>query len=97
MLLNVYLASWACINLSSVAADIILRKTKISRTSARRFFSLLGLILPAITIIILSFVDCTQVIWGVILLTLGVGFEYNNLFILKFKKIKICKESDYIT
>jgi hypothetical protein len=61
--------------MSSVVVDKVIRSKKVSRTTARRIFSLLGLVLPGITIIALSFVNCTVVVLGVIILTLGVAFE----------------------
>lgn len=56
--------------------DVVIRSNKVSRTTARRIFSLIGLVLPGVVIIALSFVNCTVVVLGVILLTLGVATEY---------------------
>lgn len=53
----------------------MIQSKKCSKTTARRIFSLLGLVLPGVTIIALSFVNCTVVVLGVVLLTLGVAFE----------------------
>lgn len=71
-----YIVSGVAINLSGMASDTLLKHTKLSRTLVRRIFTLVGQFGPVISIILLSFVDCTQVVWGVVLLTFSVGLEY---------------------
>ncbi len=76
------------INFSGFLTDIVVRKKILTITNARKFFSILGNLLPAIFIIALAFVTCQIKYIAVILLTIGITFVYVLLFFLSFDYIK---------
>ena len=59
----------------SILSDKLLASNKLSKKNVRRVFIAIGTIVPSLFIVGLSFVTCQSVILGVVLLTLGVGFE----------------------
>ena len=70
-----YLACAIFMFVFSILSDNLLLTDKISKKNVRRIFIGIGTLLPSIFIIGLSFVTCQHVVLGVVLLTLGVGFE----------------------
>lgn len=80
-----YIASSIAISMSGLIADVIIGKKWLTRTWARRVFNGVGLFLPAGCVIALSFIECTNVVAGVVLLTLGVAFEYEIIFFFNSK------------
>ncbi|KAL5021879.1 hypothetical protein ScPMuIL_001034 [Solemya velum] len=75
-----YIAFWAVINFSGWSADFLRNRGILSTTSVRKTFDLVGKGVPALLLIGLGYVDCTQPITAIILLTLGVsitGFQYS--------------------
>ncbi|CAL1548159.1 unnamed protein product [Lymnaea stagnalis] len=76
-----YIGFWLVITLSSFLADFVRSKNILSTTATRKVFNSIGKFVPAVLLIGLSFVGCSQ--WGlaVTLLTLGVsltGFQYGG-------------------
>ncbi len=70
-----YIASSLFMLVFSILSDKLLASNKFSKKNVRRIFIAIGTLLPSIFIISLSFVTCKNVTLGVVLLTLGVGFE----------------------
>ncbi|CAF0855781.1 unnamed protein product [Brachionus calyciflorus] len=70
-----FIANWVVIFVSSFCADYLITKKILSKLAVRRLFTGLGMYLPAIGLIFLSFVDCSMPYLGVILLTLGLAFN----------------------
>ncbi|RNA04065.1 sialin-like [Brachionus plicatilis] len=73
-----YAASWVATTIACFLSDYATKNSKISRTMVRRIFSAIGHFIPAFLIIGLSFIDCSNVVLGVIILTLGVSFDAVN-------------------
>ena len=71
-----YIACWLFINIATIISDKLLEKNKISKLNLRRICTAIGTLAPGFFIVGLSFINCNHVILGVVLLTLGVGFEY---------------------
>lgn len=71
-----YLVSLGFMLIFSVFSDKLLSMNKLSKKNVRRFFILIGITMPCIFIIGLSFVTCEHVEIGVGLLVLGIGFEW---------------------
>lgn len=63
----------ACLGLIS---ETILQTKILSRKNLRKLFNLLGLLVPSIFIICLSFVNCSLPYLGVAFLTIGLAFKY---------------------
>ncbi len=74
------------INFSGFLADIFVRKRILTITQTRKFFNILGNLLPAIFVIGLAFMTCQLKYVAVVLLTLGVAFGYVLLFFLSISK-----------
>ncbi|ESO94691.1 hypothetical protein LOTGIDRAFT_54049, partial [Lottia gigantea] len=82
-----YIAFWLCINVSGFLADFVRRKGYLNTTWTRKLFDSGGKIVPALMLIALGYIDCTQPYIAVILLILGValtgpqysGFTVNHV------------------
>jgi ACS family sodium-dependent inorganic phosphate cotransporter-like MFS transporter 5 len=70
-----YICCAVFMTIFSVASDKLLAKGWLSKKNTRRLFLTIGTIIPGFFILGLSFVTCQHVIIGVVLLSLGVGFE----------------------
>lgn len=76
-----YIAFWLMINIAGWLADFIQSKGCLSMGLTRKAFTNFGMIVPAIMLIILGYIDCTQPGAAVTLLVLGVsltGFQYSG-------------------
>ncbi|XP_059168721.1 sialin-like isoform X2 [Physella acuta] len=76
-----YLGFWLLITVSSWLADLVRSKQLLSTTATRKLFNSVGKFVPALLLIAVSFVDCTQPYLAVSLLALGVsmtGFQYGG-------------------
>ncbi|CAF0884906.1 unnamed protein product [Brachionus calyciflorus] len=73
-----YISCWIATTVSCFISDYLSKKTRLSRTTIRRIFCGIGLFCPAIAVIGLSFINCSNVILGVVILTLGVSFDAVN-------------------
>ncbi|XP_041369223.1 sialin-like isoform X3 [Gigantopelta aegis] len=79
-----YIIFWLLINVSGWLADFVRKKRILSTTVTRKSFDAFGKIVPAIMLIGLGYVDCTQPVTGVVLLMLGVcltGFQYSGFVV----------------
>ena len=70
-----YISAWFLTTSSSVLSDYLVKNKKLKIKTARRLFTFLGTIIPAVLIICLSYTSCTSVYAGVLLLSFGVGFD----------------------
>ncbi|XP_013378690.1 sialin isoform X2 [Lingula anatina] len=70
-----YIGFWLVINLAGLGADLFRKKGWLSTTNARKLMETIGQLIPAILLVGLSFVDCTQPALAVTLLTLGVAIS----------------------
>ena len=61
-----------------ILSDFIIQKRILTRKNLRKLFNFIGVIIPAVFIIALSFVNCSLPYLGVAFLTLGLGFKYIN-------------------
>lgn len=76
-----YIGFWLVITLSSFLADFVRSRNMLSTTVTRKVFNSIGKLVPAVLLIGLSFVGCSQWVLAVALLTLGVsltGFQYGG-------------------
>ncbi|XP_041369663.1 sialin-like [Gigantopelta aegis] len=72
------------INVSGWLADFVREKEILSTTATRKLFDTFGKFVPAIMLIGLGYVDCTQPVTGVVLLMIGVcltGFCYGGFIV----------------
>ncbi|RNA04067.1 inorganic phosphate cotransporter isoform X3 [Brachionus plicatilis] len=75
-----YIAS-SILNLSSsIISDKLITSGKLSRTNTRRLFGFIGLFVPLLSVIGLSFVTCKQPILGIALLVIGISFTCFKFF-----------------
>lgn len=56
-------------------ADMVIRKTFLTRTNTRKLFNTIGTFVPAISVIGLAFLTCQLKYYAVALLTIGVAFK----------------------
>ncbi|CAH1784347.1 unnamed protein product [Owenia fusiformis] len=71
-----YLGMWAVINLAGLASDIVRRRGLLSTAWSRKVFDgIIGKMVPALFLIGLGFMNCTQQVAAVVLLTLGVSIS----------------------
>lgn len=70
-----YIACAFSMTTFSIASDKLQASNKLSKKNTRRVFIAIGTFVPACFIFALSFVTCQYVILGVVLLSIGVGFE----------------------
>ncbi|XP_076450040.1 putative transporter slc-17.2 isoform X2 [Babylonia areolata] len=80
-----YIGFWAAINVSGNLFDWLQSRGWLSTTAARKISNTLGELCPALLVIGVGFVDCSQPVLGVALLTVGVamcGFQYGAGFIV---------------
>ncbi|GFN75986.1 hypothetical protein PoB_000249200 [Plakobranchus ocellatus] len=70
-----YLFMWAFIALTSVVSDAVIARNILSRTATRKITSCTGLFLPAVCLVSISFLDCTQSMAAVALLCGTVGMS----------------------
>lgn len=76
-----YIAFWAMINITGWLADFIQSKGCLNTAITRKAFTNFGMVVPAIMLIILGYIDCTQPGAAVTLLVLGVsltGAQYSG-------------------
>ena len=66
-----YIAFWIFINIFGVICDSLIKSGKFSVKNARRLMTGVGMIPPAILLIITGYVDCTNAVWAIVLLTLA--------------------------
>lgn len=67
-----YLVMWITINASGQVADFLRGRYILSTTNTRKLFNTLGLILPAVFLVITGYIGCNHVL-AVAMLTLAVG------------------------
>ncbi|KAK3593079.1 hypothetical protein CHS0354_038105 [Potamilus streckersoni] len=80
-----YIGFWAMVNVSAHIADFLRRRKMISTTTCRKLFNSLGEMVPALFVVITSFMDSTQPVLAVVFLTLGVAFsgcQYGSGFVV---------------
>ncbi|KAG5881494.1 hypothetical protein JTB14_029159 [Gonioctena quinquepunctata] len=70
-----YLAMWLFSLIMSPIADYLIVKNLVSVGTSRKIFNSIGLFVPALTLVTLTFVEETHYILAVVILTLGVGFN----------------------
>ena len=68
-----YIVAYLVVVLSSLTSDKIIESNKISRTNVRKIFNGIGLFVPTLLMIALSFVTCANPYVGVALLVIGIG------------------------
>lgn len=76
-----YIAFWIMITVTGVVADLIMSKGCCSRIITRKMFTIFGMLAPAISLVGLGYVDCTQPAVAIFLLVLGVslsGVQYSG-------------------
>ncbi|KAK3725730.1 hypothetical protein RRG08_012812 [Elysia crispata] len=79
-----YLTFWLVITLSSMLADLLISRDILSVEWTRKLMSSIGTIIPAIFLIGTGFMDCTQQVGAIIMLTISVGmcgFQFAGFFI----------------
>ncbi|XP_046330784.1 sialin-like isoform X2 [Haliotis rufescens] len=79
-----YLCFWACISISGLLADFLILRKILSVTWTRKVLSLIGMLGPAVSLIGVAHMDCTQHVGAVILLCGAVGlcgFHFSGYFI----------------
>ncbi|XP_050396704.1 sialin isoform X1 [Patella vulgata] len=82
-----YIGFWFCINVSGFMADFVRKRNILSTTWTRRLFDAGGKVVPALLLIGLGYIDCTQPTVAIILLVLAValtgpqysGFTVNHV------------------
>jgi hypothetical protein len=82
-----------------IFSDILIRNNILTRRNLRRIFNFIGLFIPAVFVIALSFVTCSLPYLGVAFLTIGLAFKYCKMFycyrigkiFIKFKTFKFKK------
>lgn len=80
-----YIVFWLVTVLSSILGDMMMQTFKMSKTTVRKLFNTLGLMLPMAAVIGLGFVTCSNPYIGVLLLTIGLsstGFAYGAGFLV---------------
>ncbi|KAK7098468.1 sialin-like [Littorina saxatilis] len=80
-----YIGFWLAINVSGQLFDFLQSRGTLTTTAARKISNSLGEIVPALFVIGVGFMDCTNPVGGVVLLTVGVsmcGFQYGSGFIV---------------
>ncbi|KAI3384765.1 hypothetical protein SNEBB_007002 [Seison nebaliae] len=85
-----YILFWAICILTGLVSDIIQKKKLMTTTSVRKFFTVLGNIVPAVSLIVLAYLDCRQRPLAVLFLSLGVSFAgciYGGGFVPNFNDI----------
>ncbi|ESO11491.1 hypothetical protein HELRODRAFT_71683, partial [Helobdella robusta] len=79
-----FLGLWAVMNIVPVIADKLQSSGVLSTVATRKIFNTIGLVGPAILLICLSFIDCTQTAVAVVLLVLAVsvsGFVFSGYLV----------------
>ncbi|XP_074641028.1 sialin-like [Tubulanus polymorphus] len=79
-----YLLFWFIATMSGVVADSLRSKKLLNTTQTRKLFNSLGLLLPAVMVLVLGFLDCTQAYLAVALLAIGVsmnGFAFSGFVV----------------
>ncbi|KAH9509804.1 hypothetical protein Btru_045240 [Bulinus truncatus] len=70
-----YLSMWLFITIAGVLADVFITRNIFSRVTTRKIMSSIGLFGPAICLVGLTFMDCTQQMGAVVLLCGTVGLS----------------------
>jgi len=70
-----YIFFAAFINVFGVACDALVKTEKLSVKNARKLFSAIGMIPPALFLVATGYVDCTNSIWAIVLLTMAQAFS----------------------
>ncbi|KAK0050422.1 sialin [Biomphalaria pfeifferi] len=70
-----YLCMWLFISIAGVTADLFITRNIFSRVTTRKIMSSVGLFGPAICMVGLTFMDCTQQVGAVVLLCGTVGLS----------------------
>lgn len=85
-----YIVFWLTIIVSSIVGDKLIQSKKLSKTSVRKIFNSLGLLLPMSAVIGLCFVTCGEPYVGVALLVYGLattGCSYGAGFMVNYNDI----------
>ncbi|XP_025085593.1 sialin-like isoform X1 [Pomacea canaliculata] len=80
-----YIGFWLVINISGHIFDMLQSRGSLTPTAARKIGNSMGLMLPAVLVLGVGFMDCHSALWGVVLLTVGVamsGCQYGSGFII---------------
>ncbi|XP_059142430.1 sialin-like [Physella acuta] len=70
-----YLSMWLFITIAGVTSDLLITRNILSRVATRKVMSAIGLFGPAICLVGVTFMDCTQQIGAVVLLCGTVGLS----------------------
>ncbi len=70
-----YLAFWLVTIVSSMVGDKLIQKNILSKTNVRKLATTLSAIIPAASIVILSFMTSEEPVAAVILLVIGLSFK----------------------
>jgi ACS family sodium-dependent inorganic phosphate cotransporter-like MFS transporter 5 len=85
-----YIVFWLVTIVSSAVGDKLIQSKKLSKTAVRKIFNTLGLLIPAVSMVGLAFVTCSNPYMGVALLTVGLGATgcaYGAGFIVNYNDI----------
>lgn len=79
-----FLGLWVNMNIAPILADYLQVKKILSTGATRKLFNSLGLFIGTVFLVALSFLDCTQTMLAVTLLTFAVssgGFTFSGFFV----------------
>ncbi|XP_005107785.1 uncharacterized transporter slc-17.2 [Aplysia californica] len=74
-----YVALSLCTNIWGSLCDCLLRRKVVSLTGVRKLSTAVGTVVPGILYVIISFLDCSQALWVVLLMTFAIGISGTNL------------------
>ncbi|RNA32387.1 sialin isoform X2 [Brachionus plicatilis] len=69
-----YISCWACAIISSIISDRLIISEAMSTSKIRKIFNGIGLLVPMMAVVLLSFVTCKNPYLGIGFLAYGVGF-----------------------
>jgi MFS family permease len=69
-----YIACWIFINIASMTGDKLIKSKRITRQNVRKIFNGIGLSVPVLSLIGISFITCSTPYLGVALLVIGFAF-----------------------
>jgi ACS family sodium-dependent inorganic phosphate cotransporter-like MFS transporter 5 len=72
-----YIASALLNTIFAIISDKLMTSGRLTRTNSRRLFGFIGMFVPILALIGLSFVTCEQPVLAVILLVIGISFTYS--------------------
>ncbi|XP_046329728.2 sialin-like [Haliotis rufescens] len=79
-----YIVFWVIINLAGWLADFVRRRSIFTTTNTRKIFDSFGKVIPAVMLVGLGYVDCSQPALAITLLVLGVsltGFQFSGFIV----------------